>query len=69
MSNSLTIGSIVICTLILLWSREMYLWGQIDTADEKIHGLDAKVLYEEDNYDTTQVRGNRVFKINEISGY
>lgn len=61
MSNSLTIGSIVICTLIPLLSREMHLWGQIDTADEKIHGLDAKALYEEDDSDTTEVRGNRFF--------
>lgn len=35
--------------------------GQIDTADEKIHGLDAKALYEEDDSDTIHVRGNRLF--------
>lgn len=47
MSNSFTIASIVICTLISLLSRKMYLWGQIDAADEQIHWLDAKVLCKE----------------------
>lgn len=61
MFNSLTIGSIVICTLIPLLSREIYFWGQINTADEKIHGLDAKALYEEGDSDTTHVWGNRLF--------
>jgi hypothetical protein len=62
MSNSFTIASIVICTLISLLSREMYLWGQIDTADEKIHGLGTKVLCKEDDSNTIQVGGNGFLK-------
>ncbi|KAK2495264.1 hypothetical protein MC885_021745, partial [Smutsia gigantea] len=40
----------------------------IDAADEKIHGLDVKVLCKEDDSNTTQVGGKWISKINEISG-
>lgn len=47
----------------------MYLWGQADAADEKVHRLDGKVLCKEDDSNTTQVGwGEWLFKINEISG-
>lgn len=62
MSSSFTIASVVICTLISLLPREMCLWGQIDAADEKIHGLDAKVLCEEDDSNRTLGGGNGYLK-------
>lgn len=62
MSNSFTTASTVICILISLLSREMYLWGQIDAADEEMHGLDVKVLCKEDDSNTTQVEENGFLK-------
>lgn len=62
MSNSFTTASTVICILISLLSREMYLWGQIDAADEEMHGLDVKVRCKEDDSNTTQVEENGFLK-------
>ena len=38
------------------WSRERYLWGQMNAADEDIHRLEGKVHCKEDDSNTTQVR-------------
>lgn len=62
MSNSFTTASTVICILMSLLSREMYLWGQIDAVDEEIHGLDVKVLCKGDDSNTTQVEENGFLK-------
>lgn len=62
MSNSFTTASTVTCILISLLSREMYLWGQIDAADEEMYELDVKVLCKEDDSNTTQVEENGFLK-------